>query len=70
MPPECSTCVAEPAGTHLVPLSRTPRDGAPQLDEVMQILREVLPPGIRPIGAAVLIQDCSAKCQRLTRRDE
>ncbi len=46
MPPEFPCCVHEPAGAAPRPAVTTPRDGAPQMDEVMQSLREVLAAGI------------------------
>jgi hypothetical protein len=46
MPPECPTCVARPAGAAPRPAIKTPHERAPQLDEVIETLTEVLPPGI------------------------
>ena len=50
--PSAHVASTSPQAPHLVPPSRTPRDDALQLDEVMRTLREVLAAGIRPDSRA------------------
>ncbi len=46
--PGAHVAYTSPQAPHLAPPSRTPRDDALQLDEVMHTLGDVLAPGIRP----------------------